>query len=668
VVRLEAGRPWPDWLAAGPFRVEGEADPLASIGGLAAARPESGTAVPYTPAGEPAATGRCVFAPIDPKYVIDRAFAERIRKPEWEGAIELKTATGEARLSPSCFYTVLENAAPGLYRIEWPFQKVRMARVFLAGRELARGDVVRLDAGRFPLMALAAPMVTGGFMGVEFYVRFAAVGEAEARDWLERQARHYQADLEDWRDGRQAWEQSGRPHPRAPYWLGVARTRIDNYILTLGEHGWNTEGEAYHQHTCRLVLPFAHAYRHTRGKDLALAPNLGRMFPLYVARTIVGPSSARMQAYGPGGGPLGLDNWARGFALVPDPYRRPALWTWNRTQALADAGRFKLPEAPVDRLDPMSAAFLFVNYPLDLQEQDPGEVLPKVTVEQERGGYVFRNRWQDDEDFVTTVFLDSHFPGGGWSSLEAADLRISGLGVDWTVRGMGWGNGSASKRATNLRQYQNVLLVPEVVRAGHEAVATFFEPRPDGSGALSMDLGGVYAPPPRGSDPPAADTPKIAGMRALAVDYSGRSGAPALFAVVDRVSGTAGRNVWQLVTEKAHPVAVEGRTFTIRADGGATLRGTVVAPAAARVATEEVTLVHEINYHGGHKRAPFARTVLGVSGGEFFFIVMTVQPGDPPAVRVEGDGPGAAATVGRQVLRFDGKRIVVQAADPGAGP
>ena len=62
------------------------------------------------------------------------------------------------------------------------------------------------------------------------------------------------------------------------------------------------------------------------------APNLRMALPLYVARTVFGENSARMESYGPGGGPLGVDNYARGFGLVPEPLRPVVLWGWNRTQ------------------------------------------------------------------------------------------------------------------------------------------------------------------------------------------------------------------------------------------------------------------------------------------------------------------------------------------------
>jgi hypothetical protein len=44
------------------------------------------------------------------------------------------------------------------------------------------------------------------------------------------------------------------------------------------------------------------------------------------------------------------------------------------------------------------------------------------------------------------------------------------------------------------------------------------------------------------------------GLRGWAVDYSGAAGAPALLAVVDKVTGSAGDNRWHLVTDRKRAV------------------------------------------------------------------------------------------------------------------
>jgi hypothetical protein len=185
-----------------------------------------------------------------------------------------------------------------------------------------------------------------------------------------------------------------------------------------------------------------------------------------------------------------------------------------------------------------------------------------------------------------------------------------------------------------------------------------------------MDLSGIYTSRTAGSKGEVKAKPiqpgarpgydlGIAGMRAFAADYSGASGAPGLFVVVDQVSGTSGKNTWQLVTEKQHAVTAAGNTFTITAKNGASLQGTVVAPAPAKIETLDQTIRHEINYHGAHRQENFPRTIVNITGGEFFYVVLTIQKGGAPAVKVAGDGPRAVATVGGQAVRYDGQKIVL---------
>jgi hypothetical protein len=309
------------------------------------------------------------------------------------------------------------------------------------------------------------------------------------------------------------------------------------------------------------------------------------------------------------------------------------LWAWNRTQALADAGRLRTQWLEEDVLDPMSAAFMLVNYPLDVKERSPGEVFPPVLVDRDFGAYVFRNRWRDGDDFVATVFLQSRwtreqFPGC---------FRLSGLGSEWAVRG----GSSADHKDTN-----RVCIAGKAAGAMHGSVKpTFFEARDDGSGVVSMDMDALYG------------GTKV--MRSVAVDYSGASGSPCLFAVADSMEAKGGGAVWQMVADQSTPVEVSGSGFTVRGAGGATLRATVVSPAAARIETAGVEQGHEANYHDIHRGARFQRTVIKVSGGDFFMVVMTVQRGNAPEVAVAGAGRAARATAGRQTVRFEGGKIVV---------
>jgi hypothetical protein len=175
-----------------------------------------------------------------------------------------------------------------------------------------------------------------------------------------------------------------------------------------------------------------------------------------------------------------------------------------------------------------------------------------------------------------------------------------------------------------------------------------FKPCPDGSGVISVRT----APNPSGPS----------SLRSLAVDYSGASGAPGLFAVVDKVSGAEGKTIfWQLVTERSNRVTVDGSRFVIHGRDGAALHGTVVAPASPQIETADVDQRHEVNYHDIHRHDSFARTVIRVAGSEFFMVVMTIQKGDPPRASVRGRDAEAEVQVGEQMIRFDGEKIILVA-------
>lgn len=663
VVKLESGKLWSTWLWAGPFHAGKGLDALSSIGGAARARAERGTKVAWrvcaTYATEPNPAGDVeerVFAPLEEKFLVSEAHGKRYGRIAAEGAVDFAAATKYAGLTTSYLYAVLENGQPGFYRVDIGDWKLFDAAVHIAGHRCRDGDIVRLERGRFPVLGSARMAHVNTWTKIGYHVRLHAVTEEDANRWLRTEQARRRADVADW-----------RTDPYAARWLGVARQKIANWVAgALGDLGWNTEGEAYTRHSFRLTFPFAHCYRNLMGKDILPNSGLHHVLRMYTARTIFGPDSARMTAFGPGGGPPGVDTYARGFSHVPAKYRAAVLWGWNRTQALADAGKLKEPEKLVDRLDPLSAVFRFVNYPLDLEEEHPSKTLANVTVERRKGGYVFRNRWQDADDCVVTVFLDSNCVGG-WPSLEAADLRIQGLGVDWTVRGMGWGHSGSwrDRSMPGMRFGQTVLFPSERLEGGREAALTFFDPKPDGSGVISMNLNDIYTARKPGPEGEARATPVrpgartgydagIRGMRSIAVDYSGGSGAPALIAVADRISGTSGTNTWQLVTPVEHKVTADGSGFTIEASNGATLRATVLSPANAKISTVERAFSHESNYHGGHGGMNYTRKIVQVRGGECFFAVMTIQRGRPP----ECTTTQGVATIGRRTVSFDGEKLV----------
>lgn len=164
----------------------------------------------------------------------------------------------------------------------------------------------------------------------------------------------------------------------------------------------------------------------------------------------------------------------------------------------------------------------------------------------------------------------------------------------------------------------------------------------------------------------------ISGLRSLGLDYSGISGAPCLFALVDRIKG-GGRKIWTWQLPKpdkgnkeskegSKTAHTEGNMFTVAKAGGATLRGVFVTGQRPEA---EVRMTSMKGRAGSSRGKTLKRPVRGVFAedeeGEFF-VVVTVQQGEPPSIKVEGKGLQAKVTVGNRIIRFDDKHIIFEMA------
>jgi hypothetical protein len=319
--------------------------------------------------------------------------------------------------------------------------------------------------------------------------------------------------------------------------------------------------------------------------------------------------------------------------------------------------------------DLMTAIYTLLNYPTEMEAKNPDERMPLTWAASTKGGYIFRNRWRDSDDIVAQVFLKSEGEGG-WSHPDAGSIRIYGLGHEWAIVGIN--NSKAGSR-----WFENVVMLPEdPVNEGMRAIRTFYEAGEDGSGVISMDMNLVYAGTKtikdnKGNEKKAGLVDHgfrlqrenlldlgIRGMRSVAVDYSGKSGAPALFVIVDKITG-GGKKVWQWQLPKhddsSCTVDTKKNTFTIT-QGDTSLKATFISPANVKLALaqgkENIHLKYG-NYGDVNLNAIHA------TGGDSFFVVMTLQRGDAPNVEVDGTGLNAEVRVGEKNIGFDGENIVL---------
>lgn len=640
VVRLPADKVWHDWLYAGPFKLRFGQDALADLGGAANARPDVTTKVK---AEAPGRSAGGTFSPVPREAIVTK---QSHQAPRWMvGDVCLAAPHVKAPLSRNVpfstvyCYSVIENDRPGYYRVDLIDYQLNDPAVFIAGQRLVRGDYVYLEKGRFPIMAVLPVLRLVATNShdrnyIAFHLALKSATDEEARQWLDAQTRWHAAELEDLKFRREYCARTGRADPMAEFWVEHARRRVEAWLqIANGEYAFNAEGEAYNQHAFRCVLPLAHLYQNTTGLPLSPSVNQGQLLLGYAARTIFREDSASLHTNTNGGGPLGVDSWARGFATVPDKFRPAVLWAWDRTQALADAGKLGGPWLTVDKLDPLSAAFMFVNYPVDGKPAAPGAVVPHVIADTHKGAYVFRNCWHDADD-VAATFLAVKTVGGARNTNGAGTFQISGLGCDWVAR---------SAEVPDAKGANRVHLPGVMPKGSVDGDVIHLLPQKDGSGEICVRLDEAY--------------PGRKATRWFTADYSGRSGATALFAVADRIERGKGDAMWQLVTDQSVPVSINGNRVTLKAAGGATFCVTVVNPARAKIEAIPDEHKFEAQYLDVHRNATFKRTVIRVTGGDSFLVLMTLQRGEAPMVKVGASGEPTVLSVGHQKVRFDGRRL-----------
>ena len=394
-----------------------------------------------------------------------------------------------------------------------------------------------------------------------------------------------------------------------------------------------------------------------------------------------------------GGGVLSGDEIARCLALCPEAWRGALMWYWLKLagvtpeEAATESGARKLIEKSSFG-DPVSLVYVLTSMPTDARPADPGKVFPRAWEVKTTGSYFFRNGWVGRDSILAELKAKDSWAHGG---ADAGTFKLYGLEQEWVMPGPP----GPFKSGCGREQYSTVLLPGEWTNAwGRGKVVHFAGDGKTGSGVVSLDMSDVY----RGREQvkvtrtvtrrdhvliiqrPVTEIrtvyPDIGvkAIRSFAVDYGGASGAPGLIAMVDRLTGEHPKE-WVLVVpglrtvdgigRKGPPtatVAIEGNSFTVT-KGDATLKATFISPKDAKI---QVALKKFMKtWQTGTKWTgwgPYYRDAIEVTSADGksgeFFVVMTLQRGKAPEVKVTGSGLKARAAVGNQTVRFDGGKIV----------
>jgi hypothetical protein len=476
------------------------------------------------------------------------------------------------------------------------------------------------------------------------------------------------ARLAQWQDELAEWKRLGEVDPR--YQRIFEESRYVLYLHSreaIGTGGFRGECSHYGLNAMEMQIEYAACYRRMFGRDLSPYADATLAIPRMIfCHYFPEDAKAKATALGINGlSDLRANMLSYSYPLAPSAYKGAVQWVWNRAAGIPTT------TAPGDAASAEAlAAYMkgddvwgFLSYPLDAKPQHPSTAMPLTWQAPDHGFYAFRNGWRGQGDFLLLVHAKTH-PPGGWNGPNAGTFHLLGLAQPW--------NGTYSGREVCAWEENRVMLPEDPFNNGLGRVL-HASAEADGSGSVTMDLSDSYnAPAGRaysmyGSvrEGLAFKDAKIKALRAMAVDYSGKSGAPCLFVLVDSITGGKSKLwTWNLGDPAVVPkVAVSGASFTVpRGDG--IMRGTFAAPRSVQLSAK----VNDGKDQPGHtcalreKAPPRPVPTLFAQGGDSFFLVATFQDAKAPApqVKVEGEGLAAKVVVGNRLISFRGDRIVVE--------
>jgi hypothetical protein len=483
----------------------------------------------------------------------------------------------------------------------------------------------------------------------------------------------YLNDYKEWQYDLAAWQRSGGADQDFQRMFEV--TRYLMYLQcreSVGTGGAQSVTSAESYELGLHPAMYVSAYRNCFNYDLSPFDDMNHVLPRRVF-THIYPEQGQpfsQEIHGPT--ETNMDYFAYHFPIVPERWKPAVLWAWHRHAGIPGGGEW---EKLATGSKWYAAPRAFVNYPLDMQPKPPKGIMPLTWEAPDFGYYGFRNGWEGKDDFLVQVWLKSSVCKG-YAMPNAGTFRILGFGHEWVI-------GYPSVRLHNRRYFDPVVLLPDDKTNDHGlAHATFVKMEPDGSGALTADLNEVYCRSlsyeryGKIRREITFEDSGITGLRAYAVDYSGISGAPCLFVLVDKISGGKSK-VWPWylpgvkfdsriggvadVGEDFKNTRVEGNVVTLTKADGATMRMTFVAPINPVIKLEVKELKYQQTYNRGE--AAFMAPGIFATGADptdgQFFVVVTIQKGAPPAVNVQGQGLDAKVTVGKRSIVFDGEKIIL---------
>ncbi len=439
----------------------------------------------------------------------------------------------------------------------------------------------------------------------------------------------------------------GKEMVEAEHLADVAAREIRGYLRRgLGGSGYCLEGMFYKGMTIRRGFAhFLRAYPTALGRTVDPGPLGDFLLAGFFMEAEPGRFFPIPKPYDGLGGDLGVDGedlrdvvFALTMNTVPPEMMPGVKWIHTRSVGLLGSRTFGIAHS-------FYGPYVLATYPFEVEAKPPESSFPWMAPDPRKGHYVFRPTFGDEQDILlVTNFKSETLPGCHFERAgPMSGLTLYGLGRKWL-------DGTYLLEVDGLPP-TNEHHGPQVVRESRGA---------DRTCVLELELDRAYLVPlesKKDKQGASADAPGAAGeaswpgsvgkyvdfgirgRRSMAVDATGRAGAPLLVAILDRLERTGGEPVkatWRLpLDERAGAVRTDGREFTVGEAREETLTGVLAA--------------------GGSLEA---RKLTAETEGTAL-VVFTIQKGPAPAMRVSGEGLGTTVRVGRRTVRVEDGSIVL---------
>jgi hypothetical protein len=363
-------------------------------------------------------------------------------------------------------------------------------------------------------------------------------------------------------------------HDYDPALLDGAYKRVVDYLdSNFGSNrttrGWNPEGLGYTYYPLGNFLgPFGDAMR-SFDADRDIRKHIGLQRAYW---SIFEAASTAVNVYGFGGVKpdwsddnahiRGEGTYGQAFFYLPDALKASAKWAYDRLQGA------RAPHGPVWDYFDNGAIWSYLYYPKELRPVDPATNLEWRMGADDSGGlglYTFRNGYAYDGGDFIAQFKARLKEVRSHDGPDGLGFRIIGHGVPWVVGG-GRNNPGRDMGQATLYPAFPVAGLPINLDIGSVLGSPLIKPNGGGHVIGSMKTSNVGVSNHK---------------RWFAASYDrAETGADAAFLIADTSNnGTH----WMLPTYFKNTLSVSGNTFTITGENGATMHGTVLHPANARI-------------------------------------------------------------------------------------